>query len=328
MEQIFKNDKVQCLFNTETVRPIVKDLDDTLAFGYRQQDVLDICLKESFPGSSTYEPDHPIWTGYSGNCKTPLEAWKDETCLIKAIRNWFYMLCMNEIMLHFNPDNRTQEKLDSLYTAYNNRWGKALLEHDNNMIAQYVLNRFTVAKIAPRVTALSANKVLKIMDEAVEAGLSFETGIYCPMGGFNGIPTGAREWLKKHNINAEVEAYDVNPRFCEYYGYTQRDVTAQIVKTDKVVVCCPPYGDGNSDEHWVDTPNTNAAGYSTYCGFHNWCKIITQYVQSTAGYVFIGPTKDSKNSCGLFSKKASNDNFYPEYKFGCYDHNINQELKH
>lgn len=326
MEQLFKNDKVQGLYDTETVRPIVKDLDNSVVFGYTQQDILDICKNEPFPGSSTYPPDSPIWTGYSGNCKTPFEAWKDEVCLVKAVRNWTYMIIFNEIMLHFNPDNRTQEKLDSLYTAYNNRWGKALLEHDNNMIAQYVLNRFTVAKIAPRVTALSANKVMKIMDEAVEAGLSFEKGIYSAMSGFNGIPTGAREWLKKHNINAEVETYDVNPRFCKYYGYIQRDVTAQIVKTDKVVVCCPPYGP--NDEKWSDTPDTNAAGLSTYMGFHQWCATISRFVQSTAGYVFIGPTKESKNSCGLFSKKASNDNFYPEYIHGCYDYNIDLELRH
>lgn len=323
---IFQNDKVTCIYDKEKVRPIVKDLDHTVCFGWSQQNILDLCLKEPFPGSSTYPANHPIWRGSSGNCLTPLKAWKDEKCLIKAIRNWMYMLAFNELMIKFNPDNRTPEKLNSLYVRYNEQWGKALLEHNNNMIAQYVLNRFTVAKIAPRVTALSANKVMKIMDEAVETGLNFENGVYSPMSGFNGIPTGARKWLKKHNINAEVEAYDINPHFCEYYDYTQRDVTAQIIKTDKTVVVCPPYSE--TDERWQDTPDINAAGLSSYMGFHNWCKIITQYVQSTAGYVFIGPTRDSKNSCGLFSKKASNDNFYPEYIKGCYDYNIDQELRH
>lgn len=323
MEQLFKNNKVQCIYNDETIRPIVKDLDNSIAFGYTQQDILDICRNEPFPGSSTYPPDSPIWTGCSGNCKTPIEAWKDENCLIKAVRNWMYMLCMNEIMLHFNPDNRTQEKLDSLYTAYNNRWGKALLEHDNNMIAQYVLNRFTVAKIAPRVTALSANKVLKIMEES---GLDFSCGVYSCCTGFGGILEGAKLWAKKHKKEIEIEAYDINPIFCEYYGYIQRDVTAQVIKTDKVVVCCPPYGP--NDEKWKDTPDTNAAGLSTYMGFHQWCATISKFVQSTAGYVFIGPTKESKNSCGLFSKKASNDNFYPEYIHGCYDYNIDLELRH
>lgn len=324
MEQLFKNNNVQCIYNTETIRPMVKELDDSIAFGYTQQDILDICKNEPFPGSSTYPPDSPVWTGYSGNCKTPLEAWKDESCLIKAVRNWMYMLCMNEIMLKFNPDNRTPEKLDSLYRRYNDNWGKALLKHDNNMIAQYVLNRFTVAKIAPRVTALSANKVLKIMEES---GLDFSCGVYSCCSGFGGIIEGAKLWAKKHKKEIEIEAYDINPRFCEYYGWTQRDVTAQYIKTNKIVVCCPPYGDGNSDEHWVDTPNTNAAGYSTYCGFHTWCAIISKFIDAPY-YVFIGPTLESKNSCGLFSKKASNDNFYPEYLYGVKFEDINEKLKH
>lgn len=325
MEQIFKNDKIgYSLYNTEIIRPIVKDLDNTICFGYTQQDVLDICKNESFPGSSTYEPNHPIWTGYSGNCKTPLDAWKDEACLIKAVRNLFYMMVFNELMLHFNPDNRTPEKLNSLYTRYNNNWGKALLEHDNVMIAQYVLNRFTVAKIAPRVTALSANKVFKIMEES---RLDFSVGIYSCCSGFGGIPEGAKLWAKKYHKSIEVEAYDINPLFCKYYGWIERDVTAQHIKTDKIVVCCPPYGDGDSDEHWMNTPNTNAAGYSTYCGFHTWCAIISSFIDAPY-YVFIGPTLESKNSCGLFSKKASNDNFYPEYLHGVKFEDINEKLKH
>lgn len=324
MEQIFKNDKIEySVYDTEIIRPIVKDLDDTMAFGYKQKDILDICLNEPFPGSSTYPPNHPIWTGYSGKCKTPLEAWEDESCLIKAIRNWMYMMVFNELMLQFNPDNRTQENLDSLYTSYNKRWGKALIEHDNNMIAQYVLNRFTVAKIAPRVTALSASKVLKIMEES---GLDFSCGCYIPMAGYGGLVEGAKLWAKKYHKNIEIEAYDINPVFCKYYGWQIRDVTAQRIKTDKIVMCCPPYGP--DDEKWSDTPDVNAAGLSTYMGFHQWAMVITEYVQTNAGYIFVGPSADSKNSCGLFSKKTSNDNLYIEYLHGCYDYNIDLELKH
>ena len=324
MEQIFKNDKIEySVYDTEIIRPIVKDLDDTMAFGYKQKDILDNCLNEPFPGSSTYPPNHPIWTGYSGKCKTPLEAWKDESCLIKAIRNWMYMMVFNELMLQFNPDNRTQENLDSLYTSYNKRWGKALIEHDNNMIAQYVLNRFTVAKIAPRVTALSASKVLKIMEES---GLDFSCGCYIPMAGYGGLVEGAKLWAKKYHKNIEIEAYDINPVFCKYYGWQVRDVTAQLIKTDKIVMCCPPYGP--DDERWSDTPDVNAAGLSTYMGFHQWARVITEYVQTDAGYIFVGPSADSKNSCGLFSKKTSNDNLYIEYLHGCYDYNIDLELKH
>lgn len=324
MIKLFKNDRVHCFYDDEIIRPIVKDLDDSIAFGYRQQDILNICKNEPFPGSSTYEPNHVIWTGYSGNCKTPLDAWKDEACLIKAVRNWMYMIVFNELMLEFNPDNRTPEKLNALYRRYNDNWGRALLEHDNNMIAQYVLNRFTVAKIAPRVTALSANKVFKIMEES---GLDFSVGVYSCCTGFGGIVEGAKLWAKKYKKEVEIEAYDINSRFCEYYGWIQRDFTAQHIKTDKIVICCPAYGDGASDEKWEDTPEINAAGITNYGGFHQNCKLITSFIDAPY-YVFIGPTRDSKNSCGLFSKKASNDNFYPEYIKGCYDYNIDLELKH
>ena len=83
-----------------------------------------------------------------------------------------------------------------------------------------------------------------------------------------------------------------------------------------------------NDEKWKDTPDINAAGLSTYVGFHQWCATISKFVQSTAGYVFIGPTSESKNSCGLFSKKASNDNFYPEYIHGVKFEDIDEGLKH
>lgn len=324
MIKIFKNDNIEyCQYDDENAyRPVVTELDNTICFGYRQQDVLDICLKEPFPGSSTYEPDHPIWTGSSGNCLTPLKAWKDEKCLIKAVRNWFYMMAFNELMMHFNPDNRTPEKLNSLYKRYNDNWGKALIEHDNNMIAQYVLNRFTVAKIAPRVTALSANKVIKIMDES---GLDFRNGVYAPCAGFGGIIEGANLWAKKHGFDIEIEAYDINPRFCEYYGWVQRDFTAQHIKTDKTVICCPAYSE--TDERWEDTPEINAAGLSNYGGFHQNCKLITSFIDAPY-YIFVGPTRESKNSCGLFSKKASNDNYYAEYLHGCTDENIDLGLKH
>ena len=103
------------------------------------------------------------------------------------------------------------------------------------------------------------------------------------------------------------------------------DFTAQHIKTDKIVVCCPAYGD--NDEKWRDTPETNAAGLSNYGGFHQNCKHITSFIDAPY-YIFVGPTKESKNSCGLFSKRTSNDMFYPEYLHGCYDYNIDLELKH
>lgn len=320
--KIFQNDKATFKYDENIMRPIVEELDNTVCFNWSQNNVLNLCLKESFPGSSTYSADHPIWRGSVGNYLSPIEGWRDKKVLIKAIRNWFYMISMDELMLKFNPDNRTKESLDSLYTSYNNRWGKALLEHDNNMIAQYVLNRFTVAKLAPKVTALSSSKVLQIMEES---NLDFSCGVYSCCSGFGGIPEGAKKWAKKYNKNVEIETYDINPVFCNYYGWQVRDVTAQVVKTDKIVICCPPYGP--NDEHWDDTPDINAAGLDTYCGFHKWCSIISKYIDAP-NYVFIGPTKENKNkSTGLFAK-TSGVAYYPEYINGCFDFNIDEKLIH
>lgn len=297
----FKNDKVDCNYNIESFRPVVNELDDTICFGYTQQQVLDLCLTQPFPGSSTYEPDHPIWRGHQGkNNKTPLEAWTDPKYLMKAIRNWFYMICFNEIMIAFNPDNRTPEKINSLYIRYNEQWGKALLTNNKLAICQQVLNRFTVAKIAPRVTAISSNKVLEIIEES---GIDISCGVYSCMSGFNGIPEGAKKWAKKHNKEIEIECYDINPVLCKYYGWTMRDVTAQHIKTDKVVIACPPFSDEGSDEMWIDCPDYNAAGLYTYMGFDAWCEVIRQYIDAP-NYIFIGPENKSKNKTGLFSKTS------------------------
>ena len=304
---IFKNDKVICEFDLETCRPIIKELDDTLCFRHTQQEILDLCLIQPFPGSSTYPPNHPIWLGYSGNNKTPLEAWTDVDILKKAIRNWYYMMCFNEIMIKYNPDNRTQEQINSYYIRYNDKWGKALLEWNATSIAMEVLNRFTVAKLAPRVTALTANRVLQIMEET---NLDFSCGVYVPMAGYGGIVEGVKKWSNKYNKQVEIEAYDINSTFCNYYGWIMRDVTYKNIITDKIVICCPPYG--LNDEKWVGTPEVNAAGLQTYMGFDNWVKIIMEYVKAS-NYVFIGPNKETKNSCGLFAKSSSSYNLYSEY---------------
>lgn len=307
---IFENDKVKCEYDEETFRPVVKELDNTICFGYKQQEILDLCLTQPFPGSTTYEPDHPIWLGYSGSNKTPLDAWTDENILKKAIRNWFYMICLNEVMIKYNPDNRTPEKLKDLYVRYNNKWGKALLDWNEKAIAMEVLNRFTVAKLAPRVTAISGNNVLKILEDN---NIDISNGCYSAMSGFGGIPEGVQRWAKKHNKQIEIECYDINPIFCEYFGWIQRDITAQHIKTDKTVICCPPYG--INDEKWIGTPEINNAGLSTYCGFFEWCKIICEYIEAPE-YILIGPNTYSKNSTGLFSKKSNGSSYYPEFRYG------------
>lgn len=314
------NDKDNIKYVYENNRPIVKEDDNTICFGYYQKDIFELCYDSPFPGSSTYPANHVIWTGYSGKCLSPLEAWSKIDILKKAIRNWFYIICLNDFMITYNPDNRPPEKIRDLYVRYNENWGKALKQWDELEICRYVLNRFTVAKLAPRVTALSPNLVYKFM---TESGLDFKNGVYCPMAGFGGIIEGSKKWLKDHNINADVEAYDINEKFCNYFSWSVRDVTAQHIETNKVVIVCPPYGP--NDERWLNTPDKNKAGLDTYMGFHNWCKIITEYVKAP-NYIFIGPTKENKNkSTGLFAK-TSGVAWYPEYINGCFE--IDENIIH
>lgn len=312
--KLFETSIVKCLIDTDKHKPIVKYGDETFVLGkYTQQDIFYTCLNSPFPGSSTYEADHPIWDCWVGDNLSPKEGWKTDSILQAAIRNWFYMICYNEYQVVVNPDNKDVDTLDRLYIRYNNKWLKALNELPYNAfdVAQEVLNRFTVSKLAPRVTAISGNKVMSIMEES---GLDFTDGVYCPMGGFNGIPDGVQRWAKRYGKQVEIEVYDINPIFCEYFGYKQRDVTAQHIETDKTVIVCSPFS--SKDEHWKGTPDVNAAGINTYCGFQEWCYIITEYIKAP-NYIFIGPTKASKNSVGLFSK-ATGVAYYPEYINGAY----------
>ena len=99
-----------------------------------------------------------------------------------------------------------------------------------------------------------------------------------------------------HGLEPNIEAYDINENFCKWYGWTQRDVLAQVVHTDKVVVVCPPFG--KKYEHWKGTPDEMSD-----IEFTDWVKLIKEHVIAP-NYIFIGPeTGEGKNKCGLFKRK-------------------------
>ena len=159
-------------------------------------------------------------------------------------------------------------------------------------LAREILLRFTVAKIAPKVTALQATDFERIIKESK---VDIRNGIYCPMAGFGGIVEGAKRYFNKRGINAEIEAYDINEDFCNYFGWERRNLLEQTIKTDKVVVACPPFG--KNTERWPGTPD------SMYYDFKEWCQLIKKYIIAP-NYILIGPEISSKNGCGLFSKKT------------------------
>lgn len=256
-------------------------------WGLSKKQVFDICREVGFPGSNKWVKEHPIWDCSVDTAMTPRRAWDDDAKLMKAIDNLFW-ICHKSI-----AENKY---LDFLATH------KKLFDNvDKVGIAQKILVRFTVAKIAPKVTALMENRMLAILDES---GIDLSCGCYCPMAGFGGIVRGCEIWLKKHKIDptGKIEAYDINPNFCKWYGWGQRDVLAQVVETDKICIACPPFGEHT--ERWEGTPS------DMYYECNEWAELIMEHVKSP-NYIFIGPeeTNNAKRyssgvkPSGLYAKK-------------------------
>lgn len=266
-------------------RTIKLDKVSTL-FGLTDEYIANKCFKSAFPGTDKWPADHPIWDCHIYKKLTPKEAWKNKDCIIKAVTNLFYIT------------NKSISK--GKYPEFVRRIKKAFEEDGINLLRE-VLNRFTIAKIAPKVTALMPSAFERILKES---GINISSGLYCPMAGFGGIIRGAQEYYKRNNIKADIEAYDINPILCKYYGWTVRDVLAQNIKTDKVVFVCPPFGP--KTERWKGTPDT------MYYEFEEWVQLIKQHIDAP-NYIFVGPEKNTNiNKCGLFSKKYGIQ-FYPEY---------------
>ena len=238
------------------------------------------CFGKEFPGTAKWPANHPIWEAFLPGKLSPKTAWNNEKLFKRAIKN------MIEII--------KTSILEGKYRSFVNRHISAIINIDkNNDILSLILNRFTIAKIAPKVTALDENDLLKIINEA---GLDMSSGVYCPMAGFGGIVRAAKKYAEMHGLEPNIEAYDINENFCKWYGWTQRDVLAQVVHTDKVVVVCPPFG--KKYEHWKGTPDEMSD-----IEFTDWVKLIKEHVIAP-NYIFIGPeTGEGKNKCGLFKRK-------------------------
>lgn len=228
-----------------------------------------LCLNEAFPGSPKWPSEHPIWDCYVAKHISPRKAWSEPEMVYRAVKNLEYIW----------KKGIDEEK----YEDYIDKWTQAI-DQGGQEAARLVLSRFTIAKIAPKVTALAESAFRRILKEA---GKDYSNGIYCPMAGFGGIVRAAK------SLKVPVEAYDVNPNLNKWYGWIYRDVLAQTIETDKLVAACPPFGENT--ERWPGTPE------EMYYSFEDWCKLIREHVKAP-DYVFIGPEQKSKNKCGLFGK--------------------------
>lgn len=263
-------------------------------FGYDMEDVFDICMHSPFPGNSAWPHNHPIWDCYLPGCKSPRDAWHDEKLLWEAVKNMYWILIKS---IRENKYEDFVEKHRKMFEASQNG--------DHRKLCEGVLARFTIAKIAPKVTALRAKTMLDLMEST---GIEPVNGVYCPMAGFSGIKIGSEQYLKNHGIDPEgkVETYDINERFVKWYGFTGvRDMLAQVVTTDKVCIVCPPFG--KNYEHWAGTPDSMAD-----IGFIKWYHLIKEHVKAPA-YIIFGPElrengklkdKNGKDYPGLFRKKV------------------------
>lgn len=255
-------------------------------FGYTKKELFDICASSPFPGTSKWPAEHPIWNCNITGKLSPKEAWIDEECLNKAIDNLFWIL------------NRCVDGFHKEYPEFVESHRKAFSQIGLSMLEK-VLNRFTIAKIAPKVTALSESLFYKAI---IQSNLDISSGVYCPMAGFGGIVRASKKWLLKHNIlniDKKLYAADINKNFCDWYGWINKDVLSEVVTTDKTVCVCPPFGD--KTERWNGTPK------SMYKTFEEWVKLIVDHIHSPQ-YIFIGPNeverKENGICVGLFGRKS------------------------
>lgn len=275
---------------------------DEKIFGCSKQDLINECLNTEFPGNSKWAPDNPIWDSFLPGKPSPKEAWGNRFFLDMAVSNLFYMVKFSM------ENNKYQDFLICQQRAFEDYMKDK--KHAKQIFVN-ILDRFTIAKIAPKVTALAKNSMLKIIEET---GYDLSTGVYCPMAGFGGIVEASKQWFinNKLDFDGKIESYDINESFVNYYKFTGvRDMLAQKIVTEKTVIVCPPFGDAY--EHWKGTPDEMSD-----ISFLDWYRLIHEYIEAPQ-YIIIGPEiKTEKSGKGLFGKKYGiqlwDDKLYKEMK--------------
>lgn len=269
-------------------------LETRLIHNWSKQDLFNFCRKYDFPGQLKYPSNHPIWKSRVGiNNKSPLEAWYDDNYLQKAIDNFVYIYwwCIDH--------NKYQNFVQSIDKAF------SIVQQNPLKLLQLIQYRFTVAKIAPKVTALKDKTMLKILEQS-KIDLNIYPGVYIPMAGFGGIVNA----VKQYSSNLEIEAYDINTDFCNYYGWIQRDVLAYTIETEKIVIACPPFG--STYENWGQKSDFEP---DYMYNFKEWCDKIIEHIIAP-NYILIGPSEVNSEKIGkqngLFAKSVG-IKWYSEY---------------
>ena len=275
-----------------------------------EEQLIEWCLNNPFPGNNKWTANHPIWKCFVPGQPSPYDAWYDVSCIKKAVKNM--LKTIDRCIIENKEDSFVKRHINALNSCVveNN----TIVSSDKRLL-ELVLARFTVAKIASKVTAISPSDCAEIFDES-GVDLSKYNGIYVPMAGFGGIVEGYKRWVKNNDsINCDdkisnIEAYDINKSFCDWYGWKQRDMLESIVETDKVCIVCPPFG--KNYEHWVDSSedgiSQDVIDNMADITFIEWYGLIKKHVKAPA-YIIIGPELSSNgrdvSKCGnLFKKRV------------------------
>lgn len=159
---------------------------------------------------------------------------------------------------------------------------------------ELILERYTIAKISPRVTTMSPIEAKTIL---INSGFDLSKGIYDPCGGFSGRKLACQQ------LGIPYESYDVNSTLIKIVGHTFRDLVAmEPVETDKLVFTSPPWKDR---EVWPnENPNVNQGGggvnseNSVSKPKLYWYVLIARKVKSSVGYVLVNGA-DNKSQANL-----------------------------
>ena len=177
----------------------------TIFENYITEKIVDYCLTQELPGNGKWPANHPIWDCNVGSKVSPRFAWSDRNYLEKAVKNIFYMLPKDE-----------KFRIRHIKELLNCQMLDNRIVYASQKLLQMIQDRFTIAKIAPKVTAISEYSVKKIIDES---GIDISNGVYLPMAGFGGIYRAVNSYG-----DIDVETYDINEKFCHWYGWKAKDM--------------------------------------------------------------------------------------------------------
>ena len=165
------------------------------------------------------------------------------------------------------------------YITWPGMFEKFVKKGPNKMLYE----RFTIAKIAPKVTVGHKNEAKRSLLEAISKWGRPE-GVYNPCAGFGGWSIAAKE------LGLLYEGYDINPDLVRLFGWGHRDLlTMDPIETKYIVWSSPPVYD---KETWGQD--------ITSMSETEWYELIRKKVIAPH-YVFVNGS-DSKTG-GLFGNK-------------------------